>query len=244
MRAAFRLLANVKSARFLEPGAPTGLTGLSTHPSPRSTLIYLYSSTLDKLQQIPESSIYRQSTEALTKHRLAIVEAQKPAGFDAWLEKVRSQVEESPHSFEGVKFGSKGIPYAATLPIKGEERDENEVEWDGEDQEPPIREGAGEVNERRNQAARFAGKRPLTPETVVKIVTDPEPQLTADEISDIESQIGAGLIEEVIQVAHGENALVEKIIESKAWESLVEPSPEGQWSYFERGGTHTSTQKP
>jgi NADH dehydrogenase (ubiquinone) 1 alpha subcomplex subunit 5 len=35
-------------------------------------------------------------------------------------------------------------------------------------------------------------------------------------ISEIEGQIGAGLIEEVIQVAHGEHALVDKIIESKA----------------------------
>ncbi|KAF2801378.1 uncharacterized protein BDZ99DRAFT_469704 [Mytilinidion resinicola] len=244
MRAAFRLLANVKSARFLEPGAPTGLTGLSTHPSPRSTLIYLYSSTLEKLQQIPESSIYRQSTEALTKHRLAIVEARKPAGFDAWVDKVHSQIADSPHSFEGVQFTPKGTPYAATIPAKPEERDENEVEWDGEDQETPMREGPGEESARRNQAARMAGKRPLTPDTVVKIVADPEPQLTAEEISEIEGEIGAGLIEEVIQVAHGERLLVEKIIESKAWESLVEPSPEGQWSYFERGLTHTSTQKP
>jgi NADH dehydrogenase (ubiquinone) 1 alpha subcomplex subunit 5 len=181
MRATLRLLASVKGARFLEPGAPTGLTGLSTHPSPRSTLIYLYSSTLSKLEQIPESSIYRQSTEALTKHRLAIVEARKPKDFDAWVDKVHSQIAESPHSFEGVKFATNGVPYAATIPTAPEEADENVVEWDGEDVEPPMREGADTEYARRNQANRFAGKRPLTPDTVQKIVADPEPQLTVEQ---------------------------------------------------------------
>ncbi|KAG9622147.1 hypothetical protein KCU64_g20939, partial [Aureobasidium melanogenum] len=66
MRASSRLLA--QASRFLTPGAPTGLTGVLTHAAPRSTLLYLYNSTLDKLKQFPEHSVYRQSTEALTKH--------------------------------------------------------------------------------------------------------------------------------------------------------------------------------
>jgi NADH dehydrogenase (ubiquinone) 1 alpha subcomplex subunit 5 len=55
--------------------------------------------------------------------------------------------------------------------------------------------------------------------------------------------LGAGLIEEVIQVAEGEHALVDTMVESKVWEPLEEPAPEGQWGYFERA-THTATQKP
>src|SRR4051812_37862633 len=88
MRAAARLLASVKPSQFLEVGAPTGLTGLLTHASPRSTLLFHYHSTLDKLKQIPESSVYRQSTEALTKHRLKIIEGSKPQGWDQWQEKI------------------------------------------------------------------------------------------------------------------------------------------------------------
>lgn len=34
-------------------------------------------------------------------------------------------------------------------------------------------------------------------------------------ISDVESQIGAGLIEEVIQVAEGEHTLVDEMIKSR-----------------------------
>lgn len=88
-----RAVAQVKSS-FLEPGAPTGLTGLLTHPSPRSALVGIYSTTLQKLQQIPESSVYRQSTEALTKHRLSIVEAVKPEGYSAWRERTQKSIEE------------------------------------------------------------------------------------------------------------------------------------------------------
>jgi NADH dehydrogenase (ubiquinone) 1 alpha subcomplex subunit 5 len=62
-------------------------------------------------------------------------------------------------------------------------------------------------------------------------------------ISDLESRLGAGLIEEVIQVAEGEHKLVDVMAEAKVWEPLEEPAPEGQWSYFERM-THTKTQKP
>ena len=87
MRPAIRLFAAV--TRRLEPGNPTGLTGLSTHGAPRSALIFLYTSTLRKLQQIPEHSVYRQATEALTKQGLSVIESVKPAGYDAWLDKTR-----------------------------------------------------------------------------------------------------------------------------------------------------------
>ncbi|KAK3065283.1 hypothetical protein LTS18_003157 [Coniosporium uncinatum] len=142
MRAALRLLAQVKpqsAQRFLEAGSPTGLTGLFTHPSPRSTLIYLYSSTLDKLKGVPESSVYRHSTEALTKHRLSIISAVKPDGFDAWQERIRKEVETHgdelkrygmavEHEHGGQKFFSFPMP---------QERDDRDEEWDGEDPTKP-----------------------------------------------------------------------------------------------------------
>jgi hypothetical protein len=90
MRPATRLFAAV--AKRLEPGNPTGLTGLHTHGAPRSALIYLYTSTLRKLAALPAHSIYRQATEALTKQRLAVIEAVKPAGYDTWLETVQWQI--------------------------------------------------------------------------------------------------------------------------------------------------------
>lgn len=71
-------------------------------------------------------------------------------------------------------------------------------------------------------------------------------------ISAAEKEIGAGLIEEVIQVAEGELRLTETMLEHKvyvsilpkldipctdrnfSWDELVEKPAEGQWSYFER----------
>ena len=106
MRATSRLFANVKTVKsaLLEPGTPTGLTGLATHGAPRSTLIYLYSATLDKLKGFPESSLYRQSTENLTRHRLKLVEETKPEGQEAWEGRLRKQIEERKGIFKA--FGT------------------------------------------------------------------------------------------------------------------------------------------
>jgi NADH dehydrogenase (ubiquinone) 1 alpha subcomplex subunit 5 len=130
MRSTLRLLANVKP-RYLEPFAPTGLTGLFTHPSPRPTLIYLYSTTLQKLQAFPESSAYRQSVEALTRHRLQIVESQKPAGFDTWLERVKKTVGSEPERFAKVQRTDGTFTHAAAQQKDGSDNARGE-EWDGE----------------------------------------------------------------------------------------------------------------
>lgn len=129
MRSTFRLLANVKPGRYLEPFVPTGLTGLNTHPSPRPTLIYLYQSALQKLKNFPESSVYRQSTEALTRHRLQIIESTKPPGFDAWLERARKTVEAEPERFRSLL--SADGSYAAAQLSDGSDDPRGE-EWDGE----------------------------------------------------------------------------------------------------------------
>jgi len=113
MRSALRLLANVKPARYLEPHTPTGLTGLTTHPSPRPTLINVYRQTLEKLKALPETSVYRQSTEALTRHRLNIIESTKPPGYDSWVQRAKEAIAKHPEHFNNVKFASDGS-YAIT----------------------------------------------------------------------------------------------------------------------------------
>lgn len=56
-------------------GKPTGITGIYQHPNPRPALISLYSHTLMVLKdKFPETSVYRQSVEALTRNRLKVVE--------------------------------------------------------------------------------------------------------------------------------------------------------------------------
>ncbi|CAO2652960.1 Nn.00g023710.m01.CDS01 [Neocucurbitaria sp. VM-36] len=241
MRAAARLLASVKPGQFLEAGAPTGLTGLLTHPSPRSTLLYHYSSTLDKLKQIPESSVYRQSVEALTKHRLQIVEQSKPRGWDEWQEKIMLQVGEDAGAYKIIET-STGT--TVVLPQQQEvDLRSKEAEWDGEAPQS-FPEGIRSSKERKPHVQKMKGDAKYTPERSFSTVKfDPEPQYTAEAISDLESRLGAGLVEEVIAVAQGEHALVDTMVKSKVWEPLEEQAPEGQWTYFERN-THTKTQKP
>ena len=103
MRISRRLLAKVKPGAFLEANTPTGLTGLTTHPAPRPALILTYRQTLEKLQQLPTTSVYRQSAEALTKQRLSIVESTKPAGYDEWLTQVRKQLSANPEAYQDMK---------------------------------------------------------------------------------------------------------------------------------------------
>ena len=51
----------------------TGLTGLKFHPNPLPTLVSTYQETLARVAEIPPSSVYRQSVEALTQRKLKIV---------------------------------------------------------------------------------------------------------------------------------------------------------------------------
>ncbi|PLN79727.1 ETC complex I subunit conserved region-domain-containing protein [Aspergillus taichungensis] len=235
MRSTLRLLANVKQARYLEPFAPTGLTGLQTHPSPRPTLIFLYTSTLQKLKSFPESSVYRQSTEALTNHRLQIVESTKPPGFDAWLERARKAVAAEPERFASLRRADG--TYAAHQ-RDDQTDDPRGEEWDGESMEPTT-EGPHRTAAQEAQWAKSIDEATKTEKDSWDFHTEEmkwenEPALLADQVAEIEKQIGAGLIEEVIQVAERENKLVDEMYNSKVWEELAEKPNPGQWSYFER----------
>ncbi|KAF4125300.1 NADH dehydrogenase (ubiquinone) 1 alpha subcomplex subunit 5 [Geosmithia morbida] len=234
MRPTLRLFA-----RYLEPGTPTGLTGLWTHSTPRSTLLYLYGTTLNRLQSIPESSLYRQSVEAVTKKRLGIVEAAVPPGYEQWAVKAKELVGKDREHFR-VNSGRIDGSEARTVKLgdrvfivgtRHETKDDRSEEWDGEADEGGELEGVRTAAERADQVI-WAERKPL--EDHEKIEWEDEPQLTADQIHDIEQKIGAGLIEEVIQVAEGELKLLDIMEQSKVWEDLEERPSEGQWTYFER----------
>jgi NADH dehydrogenase (ubiquinone) 1 alpha subcomplex subunit 5 len=57
--------------------ASTGLTGLKVHPDPLPVLVNTYQTTLARISEIPSSSIYRQSVEALAQHKLKLIQDAK-----------------------------------------------------------------------------------------------------------------------------------------------------------------------
>ncbi|KAH6607891.1 hypothetical protein Trco_004204 [Trichoderma cornu-damae] len=221
MRPTFRALAS-----YLEPGTPTGLTGLWTHKTPRSALLYLYSTTLHRLQSIPETSLYRQSVEATTNHRMKLVEKIVPPGYEEWAVKVKEQMRKNPHQFEAASdrvdgSGARTFKLGNRIFVVGNEHEAGDIrleEWNGE----------SEVG--RNDQS-IEPEQNLNDE---KLEWQDEPQLTAEQIRELEQQLGAGLIEEVIEVAEGELQLIETMEKAQVWDNLDEKPAQGQWTYFER----------
>ncbi|OAX81583.1 hypothetical protein ACJ72_04074 [Emergomyces africanus] len=248
MRSTLRLLANVKPARFLQPHAPTGLTGLTTHPRPRQALLILYTTTLNKLQSIPESSVYRQATEALTKHRLKIVESTKPPGYEKWQQEVQQKAAANPDLVKTISTPSGALAGVYSM-LAGRVSDLEKRHY-AENMENALRQIKEEkeqfekLQEREKSAvARWSTEKqeaekleeeeePVAAQPRIDLFE--EPALEAAQISEIENQIGAGLIEEVIEVAEGELKLVDDMVKFKVWEELVEKPKPGQWTYFGR----------
>jgi NADH dehydrogenase (ubiquinone) 1 alpha subcomplex subunit 5 len=177
MRRTLFRLAQVKPARYLEPGTPTGLAGLLTHSSPRATLLYLYTSTLDKLKAVPEHSVYRQSVEAVTKKRLSIVEQAVPPGYAEWAEKAQKLVADHPDQFDVLEEASGKVDGAAAAKIvRGGQTfivrqiapkvDMRDQEWDGEVETAPGPEGLAQQKDLLDSR---------------QVTWEPEPQLTADQ---------------------------------------------------------------
>ena len=127
MRPSLRFLAKVNSGtpKYLEANTQTGLTGLTTHPAPRPALILTYRQTLEKLKQLPSWSVYRQSAEAIAKHRLAIVESTKPEGHDEWLVRVRKQIAANPGAYASMKHADGSYASERVYEAKS-------VVWDGQ----------------------------------------------------------------------------------------------------------------
>jgi NADH dehydrogenase (ubiquinone) 1 alpha subcomplex subunit 5 len=193
MRRTFRQLAAVKPTRYLEPGAPTGLTGLFTHPAPRSRLVYLYSSTLEKLSQFPTSSLYRQSTEALTKHRLEIITAAVPEGHAEWSERVKKTIAEHPEVFNTPEGA---VPHDANKHVKvskggklfvvsqvEREVDDLKEEWDNE--QDTVGFSAGGMSEEDAARGIDVGDQERPGSDTKTVQLEKEPQLTADQYVDI-----------------------------------------------------------
>jgi len=240
MRPATRLFAAVQKAKYLEPGAPTGLAGLLTHASPRSTLLYVYTNTLEKLKFFPEHSVYRQSTEALTRHRLSVIESVKPAGLEEWQARVEKVIDGHPEAFRKIDITTPSGEKAFNIVWKPQTLEGMKTqEWDDEYvPKKPFHEGPTDEDLKKDMDKHM--QRDLRAENAKIPRIEPEPALTIDQISEIENQISHGLLEEIIQVAEGENELVETLAKSKVWEDLEEKPTEGQWTYFERG-THVPT---
>jgi NADH dehydrogenase (ubiquinone) 1 alpha subcomplex subunit 5 len=57
---------------------------------------------------------------------------------------------------------------------------------------------------------------------------------STDSISQIESSLNAGKIEEVIIQAQDELSLLESMKEKRPWEPLEVPVPPNQWKYFDK----------
>ena len=173
-----RLLAKVQPGRFLEANTPTGLTGLTTHPSPRPALILTYRQTLDKLKSLPESSIYRQSTEALTKHRLKILEETKPAGFEEWLGRIQKAVAAHPDEYAQFRRPDGTFSHEQIS-------EEKAVNWDGEERvslaEGDYTEPA--ANERARKVAAEVEERDAQMDEGKPTIEDlePEPPLDAQQ---------------------------------------------------------------
>lgn len=61
------------AASAIRTRVSTNITGVEVHPSPLSALKKTYQSTLNLIAALPEESVYRNATVAVTKHRLAVV---------------------------------------------------------------------------------------------------------------------------------------------------------------------------
>lgn len=218
MRPALRLLASVQKAKpsqFLEPGAPTGLAGLLVHSTPRSTLLYVYNNTLEKLKAFPEHSVYRQSTEALTRHRLSVIESVKPAGLEEWQTRTQKIVDAHPEAFRKIPISTPSGEKAFNVVWKPEALEGMATaEWDDEyvPKKPFVE---GPATEEQKGGLDQALQRDLRAENAKIPRIEPEPALSIDQITEIETQIQAGLLEEIIQVAEGENQLVDTLAKSQ-----------------------------
>ena len=61
-----------------------------------------------------------------------------------------------------------------------------------------------------------------------------EPQMTGEQVEEIEQKIGGGLLEEVVEEGWAELKCAEAMLEDKPWEPLEVVADEGQWVAFER----------
>ena len=61
------------ATKFMRTKRTTNIAGLEIHPDPLPELVSTYTHTLNVLKGLPESAVFRQSSEAVTQQRLDIV---------------------------------------------------------------------------------------------------------------------------------------------------------------------------
>jgi len=98
----------------------TGITGLAVHPNPLPELVKTYETTLSTLSAIPQTSVYRQATEALVRHKLNIV--QSASGDVSAVENAlnEGQIEQSLDiASDELSLAAKMIEWKACVPCRG-----------------------------------------------------------------------------------------------------------------------------
>jgi NADH dehydrogenase (ubiquinone) 1 alpha subcomplex subunit 5 len=172
---------------------------------------------LETLKKFPEHSVYRRSTEALINQRLAIVEATKPAGLEAWQKRVESVLEKHPEAFRKIPVKNStefNIVWKVSAARAGLPSGEEVDDFRGA---PSLLDGQRTASEKANQGRLLERDEVAERQNLPQI--EDEPALTAAQINDIEAKIGAGLIEEVIQVAEGEKQLADTLLENQVYVS-------------------------
>lgn len=278
MHLTLRFLAEAGTQRLV-PFSTTGITGVLTHPNPRPALIAVYNHTLTVLSRLPPHSVYRQSTENLTRHRLAIVESVKPEGWEEFqarlkVEKERLGLQNNDTAFElkviGKQFREVARGVVTQNPVMKEFLQKELDRWEmgpaPEDTPQTVGaalptpkvyiedpSGGGEIPDMvRSEALEEehptlevyiqdpAGSGEIPPDIARSVALEgvpllpEEPPLYAEQVTELEEKLGAGLIEEVIDQGWMELTLVKEMEEAKIWEPLETQPEEGQWVGFER----------
>ncbi|KAJ2913410.1 hypothetical protein MD484_g7010, partial [Candolleomyces efflorescens] len=97
----------------------TGITGLSVHPNPLPELVKTYKSTLGVLANLPETSVYRQGVEALTRHKLSVVESANGDVAAVELKLNEGQIEEALDvASDELSLASKMLEWKAWEPLE------------------------------------------------------------------------------------------------------------------------------
>jgi len=86
--------AVVASTHSAPSKVSTGLTGVKVHPNPLPTLRDTYHSNLQLIRSFPETSVYRQSLEALLSRKLKILQDtfDKDGPGDAGIARIESDI--------------------------------------------------------------------------------------------------------------------------------------------------------
>ena len=148
---------------------------------------------------------------------MSIIESIKPSGLSEWQQRVGKLADSHPEAFKRVQTinsSSKddyNIVYFEPPPAEFWRSEDDRI--NAPYKSPPQLEGPREYEEVADRGAELGRDRVAEEDTRLQI--ESEPPLTLEQIGEVEQQIGAGLIEEVIRVAEGEKELAHTLAESK-----------------------------